>query len=109
MARYVKKPLVIEAIQYTGENFDELRQWADEQYCPYERIRAIMWRWPEVNNGVIVLPSELGSLACNPTDMIIYEPSKEMFYVMPVGIFLERYDPIEAAGPKLSDGIFAKA
>lgn len=98
--KYQKKPTIVEALQYTGKNLDELRQWADDQNCPHEEIRAKNWRLPEAEGGAIlmIVPTS-GVMPCYASDMVIYEPEKGFFYPMPVEIFNDRYEPSDGNKP----------
>ena len=54
MAKFRKKPIVIEAIQYDGENYSELLEFAEDTFCanPYthttfiKTLEGIMYFYP---------------------------------------------------------------
>lgn len=85
MPKYRKKPVVIEAVQWTGENATEMSLFIG---------RSDIGRW---YNGTLVLPIETleGQITANPGDWVI-KGVKGEFYPCKPDIFDATYDLVEA-------------
>ena len=79
MAKYMKKPVVIEAIQFCG-NFDEI-----EMFCGGDA---------EFRNGELVVATLEGPLRASPNDWII-KGIKGEFYPCKPDIFESTYELVE--------------
>ena len=80
MAKYRKKPVVIEAMQYKhGENFEECLE-----FCPTIRF---------TETGGVLIPTLEGDHLCRPDDYII-KGVKGEFYPCKPDIFEQTYDPV---------------
>ncbi len=87
--KYTKKPIVIEAIEFTGENFDEIKEFGGG----FVNVTKVAHPNGKVHRRAIVItPSgevELvaGAFVCtqSPTD----------FWPIPGDIFRETYDQVE--------------
>lgn len=52
--QYRKKPIVIEAIQWTGDNLEELREWGALVTPDYYKLRGVRFKyglWLQKRNG----------------------------------------------------------
>lgn len=80
---YRKKPVVIEAMQYTGDNIEEIWDWATatDIYGPVNG---------DENAYVFTLE---GRMRCRPGDWIIRGVAGE-FYPCAAGIFAETYEKV---------------
>lgn len=77
--KYRKKPVVIEALQWTGDNRDEIKAWSG----------ATDWYYrPE-----LVIPTLEGNMSAYPGDWII-KGVKGEFYPCKPDIFEATYDPV---------------
>lgn len=85
MGRYRKKPVVIDAVQWTGENWAEIEAFGDK-VLPLARVAAI---------GYIVVETAEGPLKVQTGDWIIRDVKGE-FYPCKPDIFALTYDPAEA-------------
>lgn len=83
MGRYVKKPVEIEARQYTGENADELLVW----------IRTYEIPCHEQGEGIFIYTLE-GEMLARPQDYIIRGVQNE-FYPCKPDIFERTYSEVE--------------
>lgn len=86
--RFRKKPIEITAIQFTGDNVEEI--WnlfgTDGIYGPTER-----------NPDYLILTTIHGDEApCRVGDWVIPEPKAGHFYPCKPDIFANTYDPVEA-------------
>lgn len=86
MAKFRKKPVVIEAIRFRGDNRAEIEQWA-QKYSPC---------WP--NDWVftpahVTIPTLEGAMLALPGDYIICGVAHE-FYPCKPGIFAATYEPV---------------
>lgn len=71
MPRYRKRPVVIEAVQYLGNNGSEVDRWMQER--GHEPAAIEQWRGPlfvNTNHGVAI---------AKPTDWIIYTEAGELY------------------------------
>lgn len=89
MAKYVKKPVVIEAIQWTGLNQEEIKE-----FCPTAKFQIIDTAW-EVHKGpahtLLIIPTLEGDHYASQGNYIIKGVHGE-FYPCKEDIFHETYD-----------------
>ena len=93
--KYRKKPVVIEAIQWTGENLQEV-----VEFCGGLHASARKWKWDEYcrvveTEGFKVFTLE-GPLKASVGDWIIKGIHGENYPCKP-DIFEETYEPVEEA------------
>lgn len=81
MKKYRKKPIEIEAVQFTGKNFDELHE-----FCP-----CIKYNLKDTDTPVI--PTLEGNMTVGVGDYIIKGVRGE-FYPCKPDIFLQTYEEI---------------
>lgn len=89
MAKYRKKPVVIEAVQWKGDNFNEIKQMlknADEN-------RVIMPHHNEDGYSLLIVTLE-GEMRANKGDYII-KGVKGEFYPCKPDIFEATYEKVE--------------
>ena len=80
MPKFRKKPIVIEAIQYTGHNAMEILAWS---------------KWPEISEeftGGLDIPTLEGTMRADVGDWVIRGVKGE-FYPCKPDIFATTYDP----------------
>lgn len=82
MPKFRKKPVVIEAIQFTGDNFDEIRN-----FCSTARLSNF-------NDRNLIIPTLEGEHLASPGDWIIRGVANE-FYPCKPSIFTATYDQVE--------------
>jgi len=80
--QYRKKPVVIEAIQYDGDNWDDIEVWTD--------FRAKHWR----SSNVMAIETLEGTMTANVGDWIIKGVAGE-FYPCKPDVFAATYEPVE--------------
>lgn len=81
MATYRKKPVVIEAIQITGDNDDELLAWLNKHEVPFQMV----------GDHTMVIRTLEGDLRADPGDWII-KGVKGEFYPCKPDIFALTYE-----------------
>ncbi|TFG46377.1 MAG: hypothetical protein E4H40_07410 [Candidatus Brocadiia bacterium] len=81
MARYRKKPVVIEAVQWTGENFDEIKK-----FCPNLAYHGTV--------GGLIIETLEGGMRARVDDFII-QGVKGEFYPCKLDIFEATYEVVE--------------
>ena len=79
--KYVKKPIVIEAIQYTGENTEDIVNFITDRHCTI------------LNDKRILINTLEGNIEASPNDYIIKGVQGE-FYPCKPDIFKSTYDLI---------------
>ena len=79
--KYVKKPIVIEAIQYTGENTEDVVNFITDRHCTI------------LNDKRILINTLEGNIEASPNDYII-KGVKGEFYPCKPDIFKSTYDLI---------------
>ena len=79
--KYVKKPIVIEAIQYTGENTEDVVNFITDRHCTI------------LNDKRILINTLEGNIEASPNDYIIKSVQGE-FYPCKPDIFKSTYDLI---------------
>ena len=86
--QYRKKPVVIEAIQYDGDNWDDIEVWTD--------FRAKHWR----SSNVMAIETLEGTMTANVGDWIIKGVAGE-FYPCKPDIFKATYEEINQKGKNM--------
>lgn len=82
--KYRKKPVVIDAVQITGDNDTELLAWLNKFVVPFEVIR----------DHTFVIHTLEGDMTAVPNDWIIRGVQGE-FYPCKPDIFDKTYEPVE--------------
>lgn len=88
MAQYRKKPVVIEAIQYTGTNQNEIIEWVEKNKV----MREV--RIPLDNYKPITIITLEGEMAATPLDFLIIGVKREVYPCKPA-IFELTYEKVE--------------
>jgi hypothetical protein len=78
--KYRKKPIIIEAIQWTGSNYAEV---VDFMHIGYNFVE-----------DKVLIPTLEGTMTASPGDYIIKGVNKEVYPCKP-DIFEKSYEPIE--------------
>jgi len=89
MAQYKRKPVVIDAIQWTGDNYEEMSVFA---YTPGETGMG-GWQMKE-DVKYLRLHTTSGLVLCAPTDWVIKNPSGQ-FYPCKNGPFEKTYEAVD--------------
>jgi len=79
IAKYRKKPVVIEVVQYTGDNAEEIFEWA---YID-----------PDEDNSLMIITLE-GEMQCRPGWYVLRGVRNE-FYPCDPEIFIETYEKVD--------------
>lgn len=90
--KYRKKPVVIEAIQFTDENKDAAFRWASSIQM------NISPSFDEENNPVLIIPTLEGDMICSIGDYLIKEPFPtdwRKIYPCKPDIFAKTYEVVE--------------
>jgi hypothetical protein len=82
--RYRKKPVVIDAVQITGDNNDELLAWLNEHVVPFEIVAK----------HTLVIHTPEGDMRADPNDWII-KGVKGEFYPCKPDVFEATYEATE--------------
>ena len=82
MAKYRKKPVTIEAIQYTGRNYDELKRFCGGVEIIYDLL-----------NKCIYIPTLEGDMKASERDFIIKGVNGEYYPCKP-DIFEKTYESV---------------
>lgn len=93
MAKYIKKPVTIEAIQWTGLNHDEIRA-----FCPTAKLDIIDTAWKVGKGGVhtlLIIPTLEGDHHASVGDYIIRGVKGEYYPCKP-DIFAATYTPSDS-------------
>lgn len=81
--KYRKKPVVIEAVRFTGDNFKDVSEFA-----------ADISDGCSLRNGIVYIDTLEGTMAANEGDWII-KGVKGEFYPCKPDIFAMTYEPVE--------------
>ena len=81
--KFRKKPVVIEAVQYTGSNLAEICKFMNKSYQQIYNT-----------DGTLSIETLEGTMKANPFDYIIKGVNGE-FYPCKPGIFNKTYEPVE--------------
>jgi len=85
MTKYRKKPVVIEAVQWTGENFDEIKE-----FCPNLVYHGTVGE----ENGCLIIETLEGGMRASIGDWII-KGVKGEFYPCKPDIFEQDFEVVE--------------
>ncbi|HEX5704844.1 MAG TPA: hypothetical protein VFX97_16720 [Pyrinomonadaceae bacterium] len=88
MAKFRKKPVVIDAIQFVGV-FDQIDTWLDGMGYQEDEDPSM---WPNEDGSITICTLE-GEMKCSPGDWIIRGVAGE-FYPCKPQIFAATYDPV---------------
>ena len=90
MSEYKKKPVLIEAIQWTGRNIEKLKE-----FCPFLEVRqvAIFKKKDDFDGYILTIPTLEGEMTVKPNDFIIRGVAGE-FYTCDEEIFYATYEPL---------------
>lgn len=94
--KFRKKPVVIEAMQFTDENKDRVLFWAKSIQMNLQHS------WDENNNPIIKIPTLEGEMICAFGDWLIAEPFPtdwRKIYPCKPDIFEKTYEPADAQNP----------
>lgn len=80
--RYVKKPIPVEAIQWTGDNFDEVREFMSDSH-------VIVTTYNE-----LIIPTLEGDMRA-PIESWIIRGAMGEYYPCRSDVFEETYEPVE--------------
>lgn len=92
-SKYIKKPIVVEAVQFTDQNKDQVYNWA-------RSVQGnITHGFDKENKPVLIIPTLEGEMECSIGDFLIKEPFPidwRKLYPCKKSIFentYSRYDP----------------
>jgi hypothetical protein len=93
---YRKKPVVIEAVQWTGNNAEEIMQFVGRQLRIYKPSHSVEMIVDELldSDYRIVIPTLEGDMMANRNDFIIKGVNRE-FYPCKPDIFEKTYEPAD--------------
>ena len=81
--KFRKKPAIIEAIQYTGDNSDEVIKWANRHNVTFCSVLS-----------AVIIDTLEGAMACRKNDWLIKGTAGE-FYPCKTDIFAAIYEAAE--------------
>lgn len=90
MAQYRKKPVVVEAIQWNGNNFEEIQQFSDNKVTYFEWVHHYE---SGVNRDILSISTLEGDMTAMIGDFIIKGIQGE-FYPCKPDIFEKTYEEI---------------
>ena len=93
MSKYRKKPVVIEAMQWTGENVQDIVKFIGE--LPYAVDEGIIH---DPASHTLIIPTLEGAMEASQNDWII-KGVKGEFYPCKPDIFEETYESVENTKP----------
>ena len=92
--KYIKKPIPIEAVQFTGDNV----VWIQENFCPKFKGALTMWQDPDKQTTGIIqkefkcwIETMQGNIAVKIGDYVV-KGIRGQFYSCDRDIFRESYD-----------------
>jgi len=88
MTRFRKKPIEIEALQYDGQNYDEVLGWIDGGEARFTPATGD-------GSGALVIATLEGEMTVSPGDFVIKGVQGE-FYPCKPDIFAATYDEISS-------------
>lgn len=95
MVRFRKKPVEIEAVQFTGDNIEEIAQLAGFDLTAEDPDRSGAFLSDD-NPPALVLQTIHGEFACARVgDWVIPEPQPGRAYPCKPDIFAATYEPVE--------------
>lgn len=86
-----KKPVEIEAVQFTDENKNQVYHWASEIQM------NISHSWDKANKPCLIIPTLEGEMICSLGDYLIKEPFPtdcRKIYPCKEGIFKKTYEKL---------------
>lgn len=86
MPKYRKKPVVVEAVQFTGENLQEIAEFVSGS--------VEQTRFYDIKLGALTIHTLEGDMRANPGDYII-KGIKGEYYPCKPDIFEQTYEPVE--------------
>lgn len=96
--RYRKKPVVVEVIQWTGENADEVMAFAFADTRWQEALDSAEVNGPGIGHtpaiGTLDIPTLEGMMTAQPGDWIIRGVQGELYPCKP-DVFAATYEPVE--------------
>ena len=87
IAKYRKKPVVIEVVQYTGDNAEEIFEWMNKTSTCAAYID------PDEDNSLMIITLE-GEMQCRPGWYVLRGVRNE-FYPCDPDIFAETYEEVD--------------
>jgi hypothetical protein len=90
MAQYRKKPVVIEALQFTEETKNQVYYWAKEK----QQNVYHAWSEGEKPAPILMIPTLEGEMTCSIGDFVIQGIQGELYPCKP-DIFEKTYDLVE--------------
>jgi hypothetical protein len=92
MPKFRKKPVVVEAVQFTGDNHDEVRSFARGVYkkTVYHALDIGGW------DNIFIIETLEGRHMAEPGDWIV-KGAKGEFYPCKPDIFEQTYEPVDDA------------
>ena len=87
IAKYRKKPVVIEAVQYTGDNISEIFEWMNTVNA------CVAYIDPDEDNSLVIITLE-GEMQCRPGWYVLRGVRNE-FYPCDPEIFIETYEKVD--------------
>lgn len=91
MARFRKKPVVIEAVEWTGTNVDEIAAFVSS-YADFLRTDCVGPNGGVMPGGALIIPTLEGDHTASPGDWIVKGVKNEFYPVKP-DIFALTYEP----------------
>ena len=89
--KYVKNPILIDAVQFNYENKDRVLSWAKSiQFNVYHG-------WDENHKPAIIIPTSEGEMMCRLGDFIVVEPfptNDRKLYPCKEEVFKKTYMPL---------------
>jgi hypothetical protein len=86
--RYRQRPVEVEAIQWTGENPDEIRVFLGDTPCHL---------WPGTNIIALPAPDGNGAVSVKVGAWIVTDPVRGGFGPCPAEVFESIYEPVPAS------------
>jgi len=93
MARYRKKPVEVEAVQYGPATCEEIHRWLGYEHVVYEGEPCGVGEF-----HVRTIHGERAVV--RPGDFIVAEPVPGRFYPVKPDIFADTYEPVEPTEPE---------
>lgn len=94
MANYRKKPVIVQAIEWTGANIDEVIAFAFDGHLPSDDIHVGDGVGYTPALGTLDIPTLEGTMTALPGDWIIRGVKGEVYPCKP-DIFAETYEGVE--------------
>lgn len=97
MAKFRKKPVEIEALRLTQNNYREVAAWANSVQPKDKQVKIVFEPFEGKIKGLLI-PTKEGEMLCNIGDYLIKEPfptDDRMFYPCKPDMFELTYEPIK--------------